>query len=90
MYARADDTQAAKRRRLNVVNDIHTRATPPRSYLSPNGFDTPILGPERWKNVGTKPTGGEEVVASPSTSAGHDRLSQVEQEPLECCYGMVR
>ncbi|KAH8749962.1 SNF2 family N-terminal domain-containing protein [Hyaloscypha finlandica] len=89
MSARADDTHAAKRRRLSVVNDIQSRATPPRSYLSPNGFDTPILGPERWNNVGTKPTDGEEVVASPSTSAGHDRLSQVDQEPLECCYGML-
>ena len=90
MYMRADDTQSPKRRRLNIVNDNQSQPAPPQPYLSPHGLHTPIAWPERLNDVGTKPTDGEELVASPSTPTGHDRLSQAEIEPPECYYGMVR
>jgi len=90
MNARVDDPRAAKRRRLNIVDDNRTKTAPPPLYLSPNGFDTPITEPERSNKIGTKSANGRELVASPSTSAGHDSLSKAEQETPECCYGMVR
>ena len=89
MYMRADDTQSPKRRRLNIVNDNQSQPAPPQPYLSPHGLHTPIAWPERSNDIGTKPTDGEELVASPSISTSHNRLSQAEIELLEYYYGIV-
>lgn len=94
MNVRADSTRPAKRRRLSIVNDHQAQAalTPPRiqSYLSLVASHGPLPEPERSNDGGAKPANGAYLLASPNTSASKDSLSRVEQEPLECCYGMVR
>ncbi|TAQ86370.1 hypothetical protein B7494_g5289 [Chlorociboria aeruginascens] len=52
---------------------------PPPSYLSLDGFHTPLTKPERSNDAGAKLTHREDLVAGPTTSAGHNRRSQMEQ-----------
>lgn len=91
---RADGTRPAKRRRISIVNGHQTQAapTPPRiqSYLSLVASHGPLPEPERFNDGRAKPANGAHLLASPNTSASEDSLSRVEQEPSECCYGMVR
>jgi hypothetical protein len=82
-----DGAQMAKRRRLNTVTDHQTQAARPtpsgtQSYLS--------LVCSQYNDGGARPANGAYLLASADRSASQDSLSKVEQEPSECCYGMVR
>jgi hypothetical protein len=88
MFARADDTHAAKRRRLNLFNDNQTQATQP--YLSLDGTHAHFPESRRPNNGEATPTNGAGFATGLTITPGHERLSKVEQEPPECCYGMVR
>jgi hypothetical protein len=85
----ADDTRAAKRRRLNIFNDNQTQAAAAQSYLSLDDTQAPFLESRRSSNDEATPT-NRGLVACPTTTISHDGLSKIEQEPPECCYGMVR
>jgi hypothetical protein len=91
----------AKRRRLTNVADHHQNqaapTTSPRTqpYLSLVGSQEPLHKPKGSDGGGdggggAKPANGVYLLASLDTSNSKDALGRGQQEPSECCYGMVR
>lgn len=94
MNVRADGDRSAKRRRLNIISDDQAQAagpTPPRtqSYLSLVGSHGLLPEPEGYHDGRARPVNGTFLLANAQRSASQDSLSRVEEEPSECCYGMV-
>ena len=83
-----------KRRRLSVVNDhqIQTGSAPSCSqpYLGLADFRVSPAEAEGFNDGRFDSANRACLLASPNSSASGDGLSGVEQEPSECCYGMVR
>jgi SWI/SNF-related matrix-associated actin-dependent regulator of chromatin subfamily A3 len=94
MNMRADGARPAKRRRLNIVNDhqIQTAPASPCTQLYPGlaGSHISLPEPEEFHDGRSDPENGACHLASHNSSTSRDCMSGVEEEPSECCYGMVR
>ncbi|PQE30185.1 hypothetical protein CJF32_00003619 [Rutstroemia sp. NJR-2017a WRK4] len=88
-----DGGRPVKRRRLNIVNDHQIQTAPAPSYSQPylrlTDFHVSPPEAEGYDDGRFDPANRACLLASPNLSASGDSPSGVEQEPPECCYGML-